>query len=154
MNKFEAEIKSNQLMKQHGLIERGWSFEFDNAKSRYGSCKHISKRITLSQYMLPHMKDEDIVDTILHEIAHALVGRGHGHNNVWRYKALEIGCRGKRCSDKIIDYSKLQYKYTGTCNNGHTTNRHKFTKNAENCSCAQCSNKYNPEFKFKWVQNF
>ena len=41
--------------------------------------------------------DAEIEDTLLHEIAHALVGRRHHHDAVWRAKAREIGCTGQRC---------------------------------------------------------
>jgi predicted SprT family Zn-dependent metalloprotease len=153
MNKLQAEAKANELMELHGITEKGWIFVFDNAKLRYGCCKHRYKQITLSQYMLPHMADSDIIDTILHEIAHALVGRGNGHNWIWRRKAREIGCKAQRCGSKIKDRSKLTYKWTGTCPNGHVSNRHKLTKRSRNCSCGRCSDKYNPEFKFDWVEN-
>jgi len=54
-----------------------------------------------------HPKDE-IVDTIYHEVAHALCPR-HGHDDVWATKAREIGCRNTfPCShlnlpDHVID---------------------------------------------------
>jgi len=35
--------------------------------------------------------DELVRDTLLHEIAHALVGTAHGHDEVWKAKCLEIG---------------------------------------------------------------
>jgi hypothetical protein len=40
---------------------------------------------------------EEIVDTILHEIAHALVGPRHGHDTVWKAKCTDIGARPERC---------------------------------------------------------
>lgn len=49
---------------------------------------------------LVKINDRDrILKTILHEIAHALT-EGHGHDNVWRAKLLEIGGDGKRCYDR------------------------------------------------------
>ncbi len=60
------------------------------------------------------MRDEEVKDTILHEIAHALVGKAHHHDDVWRAKALEIGCSGRRCHD-------LQFtppRYLVTCERG------------------------------------
>lgn len=38
-----------------------------------------------------------IRDTILHEIAHALVGPNHCHDLVWKAKCLEIGATPRRC---------------------------------------------------------
>ena len=40
----------------------------------------------------------DIRDTLLHEIAHAIVGPGHGHDALWQTAARRIGCTAKRCS--------------------------------------------------------
>ena len=40
---------------------------------------------------------DQVRDTILHEIAHALVGPGHGHDAVWKRKCREVGARPERC---------------------------------------------------------
>ncbi len=97
MNLNEVLILGNQLMKLHGLTERGWCFELDNAKSRFGICRHGRRLISVSQD-LSFLNDEPKVkDTILHEIAHALVGRGHGHDAVWKAKCVEIGAKPERC---------------------------------------------------------
>lgn len=34
------------------------------------------------------------MDTVAHEVAHALVGPAHGHDAVWRRKAVELGGSG------------------------------------------------------------
>jgi len=153
----QVQCKARILMEEHGLIEKGWSFKIDNAKRRFGCCKHRTKEITISGYLLPHVEnDADVVDTILHEIAHALVGHSHGHNYVWKAKARELGCRPERCgSHKIKDRSKLneKYKWVGECPNGHTVKRHKLTKKGRNSSCAQCSKTFDPQYKFTWKQN-
>jgi SWI/SNF-related matrix-associated actin-dependent regulator 1 of chromatin subfamily A len=44
--------------------------------------------------MLNSTEEQQFKDTILHEIAHAIVGPHHGHDEVWRGKAVEIGCTG------------------------------------------------------------
>ena len=43
---------------------------------------------------LENFKDnsEDIKDTVLHEIAHAIVGGSHHHDNVWKACCNKIGC--------------------------------------------------------------
>lgn len=82
---------------RHGLIAKGWTFKFDNARSRFGCCKHGIKTITLSRYLVELNDQRRVLNTILHEIAHALVGPKNGHNKVWKRKAIEIGCTGERC---------------------------------------------------------
>ena len=39
---------------------------------------------------------EEVRDTILHEVAHALVGPGHGHDTVWKATAAQVGARPQR----------------------------------------------------------
>ena len=83
------------LMVEHGL--QGWSVTLDHARRRAGQCAYTNKRISLSRHYVRHAEDTHIRDTILHEIAHALVGPKHGHDAVWRQKAREIGCTANRC---------------------------------------------------------
>lgn len=80
-----------------GALKSGWTFGFDLAPSRAGVCRYNERRIDLSvSYCLTATRSE-IEDTILHEIAHAIVGPRHNHNAVWKAKAREIGCAGERC---------------------------------------------------------
>jgi predicted SprT family Zn-dependent metalloprotease len=97
MNTQEAHRIALNLMEHHGLIQKGWKFEFDKGRRRFGVCKYRKKLIGLSKQLTELNSLETVKDTILHEIAHALVGIGHGHDHVWKNKAIEIGCNGKRC---------------------------------------------------------
>ena len=127
-------------MEKYNLDKMDWSFEFDNAKRRFGCCNYRKKKITLSA-PLTELRDESFVkNTILHEIAHALVGGRHGHDNVWRAKAIEIGCNGNRCSSDV----EIKGKWIGTCPNGHTKHRHR--KPSGSISCGTCSNVYDPKY--------
>ncbi len=99
MNRLDAQREALLLLRQHGLTALGWTFAWDNAKRRCGSCQYGKKRITLSRHYVAHNADkpEMVRDTILHEIAHALVGGGHGHGPVWRAKCREIGALPQTC---------------------------------------------------------
>lgn len=80
-----------------GALKSGWTFGFDLAPSRAGVCRYSERRIDLSvSYCLAATRVE-IEDTILHEVAHAIVGPRHNHDEVWKAKAREIGCVGERC---------------------------------------------------------
>jgi len=83
------------LMRQHGLD--GWTVRLDHARRRAGQCDYTRRVISLSRHYVRHAEPAHIQDTILHEIAHALVGPNHGHDAVWRRKAREIGCTATRC---------------------------------------------------------
>ena len=57
---------------------------------------------------------EESQDVILHEIAHALVGRGHGHNEEWRNKCIEIGAKPEQYyqpEDRGGTVKQLKAKY-------------------------------------------
>ena len=108
-----VKILADELLDEHGLIEKGWRFNFDRAKRRAGSCKFSKKEITIAKAYAEQQERMEIKNTILHEIAHALVGSQHGHSQIWRKKAKEIGCDASRCHH--IVFSKP--KYILTCNN-------------------------------------
>jgi predicted SprT family Zn-dependent metalloprotease len=77
----------------------GWSFQFDHATKRAGCCNYRTRVISLAHAYARSAADEAIDDTLLHEIAHALVGKEHGHDQVWRATAVALGCAGQRCHD-------------------------------------------------------
>jgi predicted SprT family Zn-dependent metalloprotease len=96
MNRREILTMATDLMTQHGLIEEGWRPAIDSAKRRAGVCKYATRTLSFSLPIALLNTEVETRDTILHEIAHALVGHSHGHDAVWRAKAREIGCNGQR----------------------------------------------------------
>jgi SprT-like family. len=98
------------LMGEHGLFEDGWKFQFSDHRTIVGQCVHDKKIIKYSQHFLMKTTEESITDTLLHEIAHALVGSGHGHDYVWRTKAWQLGCNGERtCGPEAESTAKPNY---------------------------------------------
>ena len=93
-----------QLFSQHGL--ENWSFRFDHAKSRAGMCDYSKKIISISRRYAKTASQSQIKNTLLHEIAHALVGHSHGHDGIWKSVALEIGCDGRRCHNLVFSTPK------------------------------------------------
>jgi len=98
MNLYEAAHLARQLMTQHGLIAAGWSFAFDHARRRFGRCNYTHRRITLSRPLTLLNNLDEVRDTILHEIAHALAPAA-GHSVKWRMVCLRIGAKPRRCYD-------------------------------------------------------
>lgn len=96
----EARQLALARMDDHGLLELGWRFEFDNAKARNGICKHSRKTICLSRYYVALNDISKVLNTILHEIAHALTP-GAKHGPEWKAKAKQIGCTGERCTSGV-----------------------------------------------------
>ena len=98
-------------MDKYGLCD--WKLELDYAKVRAGACHFTEKKISFSRHFLKNADKLDINDTILHEIAHALVGPKHGHDRVWKNMAKKIGCSAKRCH--TLEFS--EYKWIRFCTN-------------------------------------
>jgi predicted SprT family Zn-dependent metalloprotease len=114
MDAILAKHLANHLLNVHGLTQKGWKFNFDSAKKRFGVCCHGPKTIGLSLPLTKLNTEEQVKDTILHEIAHALVGPQHGHDNVWKRKCIEIGAKPERCySSSEVTQPKM--KYVATC---------------------------------------
>lgn len=106
----DARALAKELMSLHGLT--GWSFTFDRAVKRLGLTLYREKTISLSRQLTALNDDKQVRNTLLHEIAHALVGTSFGHGDVWRSKALSIGCNGQRCTNSIV---RVSPKYKVTC---------------------------------------
>lgn len=123
----EVEILAKGLMNGHGLSH--WRLEFDRCVKRFGCCKHGSRVISLSIPLCSINDFASVEDTILHEIAHALVGAGHGHDWVWKNKCIEIGCKPIRCYGGDGDDTRvvpLRYKAEcGGCGVIHYKTRYK-----------------------------
>jgi len=134
-----------ELLALHGLTS--WRFVFDTAKRRAGACKFDSRTISVSRHLMELYSEEHVRDTILHEIAHALVGPKHGHDGVWRAKALAIGCSGSRLVDE--DAPRAPAPWRGTCPRGHTYDRHR--RPARPASCTRCDRRFNPDYLLSWT---
>ena len=98
----EVEALATELLDVHksfGGLHSRWRFGFDLSPMRAGVCRHGERRIDLSVSYCLQAELAEIADTVLHEIAHAIVGPAHHHDAVWRAKAREIGCSGERTHD-------------------------------------------------------
>ena len=96
MEEAAVQALAHDLLHTHGLWEQGWRFAFDRAVRRAGACHYHRQRITLSRAFAQTLEEAEIRETLLHEIAHALVGPGQGHNARWKATAQAIGCRAER----------------------------------------------------------
>jgi len=101
-----------ELLVKYGLWAEGWRFKLSRAVRSLGQCKFGHKQICVSGSHARLGTDAEIMDTILHEIAHALTP-GCGHNWRWQDKARELGARPERCSTQLS--YKQPYKYRLVC---------------------------------------
>ena len=123
-----------ELFARHGLGD--WSFSFNRSKTQLGLCLFGRKVIQLSVHFIARNGDELIRDTLLHEIAHALVGPGHGHDTVWKAKCAEVGARPERlCFDADMPDGCWQ-ALCGSC--GMTHHKHRKPRHAVGWFCRHC----------------
>lgn len=120
MELHRAAALAQTLLAEHGL--GGWTFAFDRARVRAGACHHHDRRITLSPHLTRAHDEGQVRETLLHEIAHALVGPRHGHDEVWRARALAIGSTGRRC---YPGEPAVPGRWQGRCAGGHVVHRHR-----------------------------
>lgn len=106
-------MKDNPFL---NLIEKGWSFDFDNAKARAGVCKNRYKLISVSKNVIPNHDKNFAYNTVTHEIAHAIDVelRGYSNHDVkWQKIHVELGGNGERTYKANID--KANYSYKAIC---------------------------------------
>ncbi len=85
----EALYLAEQHLKKHLLTDT--EIVFRNHSEACGKCYNDGEEISLQINYVLNNEMEEIENTILHEIAHALVGNDFGHNSVWQEKAKELG---------------------------------------------------------------
>ena len=80
---------ARRLMDEQGLT--GWTLAFGEARKRLGDCHFRHHVIRISRTHALEGSEEQIRDTVLHEIAHAIAGHGAGHGPLWKATARRIG---------------------------------------------------------------
>lgn len=114
MNLYAARYLACRLLKEHGLHE--WGFAFDHARRRFGCCRFQLKRITLSRPLTFLNSEEQVRETILHEIAHALTP-GDGHGVKWKAVCRRIGAKPVRCyrEEQVVAPPRRPAQYRMGC---------------------------------------
>ena len=128
----QIETLARTKMDEHGLSD--WSFGWDQSTVRAGCCHNRQRRISMSKPLfsvVANQHDEaNILDVILHEIAHALVPPESNHGPVWKAKAIEIGAK----PEKERDMASVPPRYVSICPCGLTHESQKLVRGI----CAQC----------------
>ena len=74
----------------------GWTFKYTHGRRQLGVCYYDLKLIKISRDYAKINEEERMVNTLLHEIAHALAGPYAGHGPLWKKVARMIGSNGQR----------------------------------------------------------
>lgn len=93
-----------------------WVLQLGRAKRRLGCCHYNKKIIEISKDYLMAGSEEQIANTITHEIAHALLPPSAGHNSEWKRLHQKLGGNGERCGN-IPEMAK-NYSWEIVCSNG------------------------------------
>lgn len=111
MELVKAQAKALVLMNLHGLSD--WTFQWDRRKKGFGFCRPSTKTISLSANLVSLNEEKEVVDTILHEIAHALDwvrNRKMGHDWSWKKICIEIGAKPEQYfTEKTVTMDKPLY---------------------------------------------
>ncbi|KAB1644726.1 SprT-like domain-containing protein [Gulosibacter chungangensis] len=143
----EVQRWAAELMAKY--LDESWSFTFDRAKTRAGKCNFDKRQVSLSMYLAAKHSDEQVKQTLLHEIAHAKVGPKAGHGPIWQSYAAQIGYTGGRTHTASV--ADEFAKYVGICPNGHEIYRFR-RPGTKPVSCAKCSKRFDQRYLIRWYE--
>jgi predicted SprT family Zn-dependent metalloprotease len=129
MLSIDAEKLAKQLIQQYCP---GYVFQWDRSKRRFGACYRGKSTISLSLDLTIRNSEEQVRDTILHEIAHALTP-GHHHDYTWKMACIRIGAKPERCYNSTV--IKADHVYEAKC---HCMVHKAFRRIRRNLICKHC----------------
>ncbi len=134
---------------KHGLTN--WTFVFDRGITRFGQCKFASRTISMSRQLSEANTEAECLNTLRHEIAHALVGPRVGHGAAWVRKAREIGCDGQaRYSGTQV--ATIEGAWIASCKRCGMTSRPSHRRNSKLC-CGKCARLRGEWIPLDWKPN-
>jgi predicted SprT family Zn-dependent metalloprotease len=101
------------LLGEHRLLEQGWRVKLARGSGRLGSCYYNKKLIKLARHHVLNGTEAEIIDTIRHEVAHALAGPLAKHGPEWKRWAIRLGCRPRSHAHNIT--YQMPYKFILHC---------------------------------------
>lgn len=133
-------------MHKWNLIDDGWTWAWDNGKRRMGCCDYVKRRLTFSRHLFRINTEDRNMETVRHEIAHALAGAAAGHGPQWKAWAVRCGAP-PRARYTHENTNKVQAKWHGTCE-CKTWERHRLSQKVRQYgTCPAC------KVKITWRQN-
>lgn len=141
----EVALLAKRELARAGLSPE-WKIVWDHALRRAGCCRYGLKRISLSRHLMALYSESEVREVIAHEIAHALVGPGHGHDRVWAAEARRLGGSGR--ARLPADFPRPPAAWVGTCPQGHRYERYR--RPSGKGSCSRCRRGYDPRFEIEW----
>ena len=138
---------------QYDLRDKGWSVTILPSimrrmkKNILGYCSFNRKEIVISLDYLLANDNYELEQTVLHEIAHALVGQPHRHNNrVFKDRCNDVGLQPHKNINNPFPTRQAK-EYTGTCPVCGT--EYNYNRRMR-ISCGKCSKVYDDKYKIIW----
>ena len=130
----EVRAYACRLLAAHGLHD--WSFRFNRSKLNTGLCLYGPRAVEVSTHFIELNPWDVVRDTLLHEIAHALVGPCHGHDAAWKAMCRRVGARPERLSYEV---AMPEGRWQATCPGcGRLHHRHRRPKHMVGWWCTCC----------------
>lgn len=140
------QARARTIMDAHGLTH--WQIRLDHARRRAGCCNYQDRTLSFSATLLPTYPPAAVDEVILHEVAHALVGPGHGHGPVWKRTAQSIGAAPKARLDGALP--RPQSPWRGVCPRCGGA-RNLFRAPRRVAACGSCSPTFSPDLILQWT---
>jgi predicted SprT family Zn-dependent metalloprotease len=139
----------------------GWTFGWNNRTSSLGLCVYRKKQVQVSSIWASKLTDDEVMDTVLHEVAHAVAFTVHGchdHGPVWKKVCMELGCTPKATARTSIPMSELgiQTKWQVLCNDCKTVSlyQRKPKRDIKHYACMVCRRKGQGNGNLVLIQNW
>ena len=98
------------FVKYYGLAQMGWSVSMYDHQVHLGECDYEFKTLKFSRVLLSQVNNLQRVDTILHEISHAIAGNRAEHGPGWKKIARRLGAYPQAVAK--ITSADFEYNYT------------------------------------------
>lgn len=109
MNTYEAIKITMKELEKWGLSH--WKVSLNNRLTRaLGRCVYSRNEIELQRRYVQENSVEIVLDTIRHEIAHALAGHKAGHGPEWKMWAIKVGAVPEATVDSKTINLKRKYQ--------------------------------------------
>ena len=120
MNLLLAQRIAESLMEKWEVGSE-WKFVWSNGKRQLGCIRRSKngsprfvRELRLSRHLVRNNDEDEVRDTILHEIAHIKAGHAAGHGPLWKHWAETVGAKPVRCAE-ASEVKMPESKYIVVC---------------------------------------
>lgn len=137
---------AREVLDSHGLSD--WSVQWDRAKRRAGSCSHSRTTVTLSKPLAMLYPEEVMRAVVLHEVAHALAGPDHQHDEYWKKIARALGAPPQASLPSALPQPPPLWR--GKCPRcAQEKGLHSMPRRV--VSCGRCSSSFRADLILEWT---